>query len=69
MLGEGIVSFGVCPAPATDCRNAKSSPKIVSLTPSLPSMSIAAGVNSMSPSALWNFTVRLPGALLMPSSE
>ena len=28
----------------------------------------AEGVNSMSPSALWNFTVRLPGDLEMPPS-
>ena len=28
MLGEGIVSFGVEPSPATDSRNPKASPKI-----------------------------------------
>jgi hypothetical protein len=69
MLGDGIVSFGVCVSLATDCRNSNASAKIVCETPSLPSMCSAAGVNSMSPSALWNCTDRLPGALEMPSSE
>ena len=63
MLGDGIVSFGVWPSLATDCRNVNGRSKIVSDTPSLPSMCSAAGVNSMSPSALWNFTDRLPGRL------
>ena len=69
MLGDGIVSFGVWPSLAIDCRNLNGRSKIVSDTPSLPSMCSAAGVNSMSPSALWNCTDRLPGALEMPSSE
>ncbi len=50
MLGLGIVSLGV--APSTACwRNLKSSPKIVSDTPSLPSTFSAAGVKSISPSS------------------
>ena len=69
MLGEGMVSFGVCASLATDCRNVNGRSKIVSDTPSLPSMCSAAGVNSMSPSALWNCTDMLPGALETPSSE
>ena len=56
MLGDGIVSFGVCPSLTHDFRYSKASPKIVSDTPSLPSMRIAAGVNSMSPCSLWNLT-------------
>ena len=48
-----MVSFGV--APVTQERSmAKSSPKIVSVTPSLPTTCIAAGVNSIVPSALRN---------------
>ena len=69
MLGDGIVSFGVWASEATDCRYSNASPKIGSETPSLPSMWMAAGVHSMSPSALWNLTARLPGALEMPSIE
>ena len=57
MLGDGIVSFGVAP-PAIDRRNAKSSPKIVLLTPMRPSMCRAAGVNSITPIALRNSTVQ-----------
>ena len=38
MLGDGIVSFGVCASLATDCRYSKASAKIVCETPSLPSM-------------------------------
>ena len=68
MLGEGIVSFGVCASLATDCRYSKASAKIVSETPILPSMCSAAGVNSMSPSALWNCTFMFPGAFDIPSS-
>ena len=33
MLGDGIVSFGVCSGAATDCRYANASPKIVSDEP------------------------------------
>ena len=69
MLGDGIVSFGVWPSLATDCRNSNASAKIVCDTPSLPSMCSAAGVHSMSPSALWNLTLMFPGALEMPSIE
>ena len=68
MLGDGIVSFGrlsvtVC------CRKAKSSPKIVSETPSLPPIRIAAGVNSISPCSLRNWTVISPGAFEIPPSR
>ena len=67
MLGLGIVSFGVASV-TTLCRNSKSRAKIGCSSVTLPSMCIAAGVNSMSPSALWNFTVRFPGDLEIPPS-
>src|SRR3954451_7584242 len=43
MLGDGIVSLGVWLPLATDFRYSNASAKIVSETPSLPSMWIAAG--------------------------
>src|SRR6516164_8096549 len=52
MLGEGIVSFGVTSPDAQDCRNAKSSPKIVCARWIFEPTWIAAGVNSMSPCSL-----------------
>ena len=61
MLGDGIVSLGLAVV-TLSFRNEKSSPKIVSVTPSLPSICIAAGVNSTSPSGLWNSTRMSPGA-------
>ena len=64
MLGEGIVSFGV--PRATDLRNAKSSAKMQRSSFSLPVTRIAAGVNSMSPFSLWNWTFRLSWALVIP---
>jgi hypothetical protein len=68
MLGEGIVSLGV--EPSTVClRNSKASPKIVSLTPSLPSTLSAAGVKSIPPSSFSKCTTRSSSALEMPSSE
>jgi len=66
MLGEGIVSFGV--PRATDLRKAKSSAKMARSRFNLPVTRIAAGVNSMSPCALWNLTTRSPGAFETPSS-
>ena len=66
MLGEGIVSFGVTP-PAVSVRNLKWSPKIVSPMPSLPSIFRAAGVNSIVPSGLWNWTSRSSSAREIPS--
>ena len=66
MLGLGIVSLGVFDV--TPFRNSKSSPKIGFSSVTLPSMCIAAGVNSMSPSALWNLTLRCPGAFEIPPS-
>ena len=67
MFGDGMVSFGT--AVVTWSRtNVKSSAKIVSSIRSFPSTMIEAGVNSMSPAALWNFTARWPGALETPPS-
>ena len=63
MLGDGIVSFGVALV-THSCRNSKCSAKIGFSSVTLPSTCIAAGVHSMSPSALWNLTFRLPGRLL-----
>ena len=67
MLGDGIV----CLATLFVCSrtNAKSSPKIVSPTPSLPSTRSAAGVKSIPPSALRKCTTRSSLARLIPSSE
>ena len=67
MLGDGIVSFGLAVV-VSDFRYSNASPKIVSLTPSLPSMCSAAGVNSIVPCSLRNSTLRLPGAVDTPSS-
>ena len=49
-----------------DCRYWKSSAKIVFSMEILRSTWMAAGVHSMSPWALWNFTAMLPGALPIP---
>src|SRR5690349_1294357 len=68
MEGDGIVSFGVTPSPTVSRRNVKASPKIVSETPSLPSMCTAGGVNSTSPCSFRNRTFSSPGAWLTPSS-
>ena len=67
MLGLGIVSFGVVVVVCC-LRYSKWSPKMVSETPSLPSMCRAAGVNSIVPSALRNSTLSRPGAVETPSS-
>ncbi len=67
MLGEGIVSFGTFVV-TVSWRKLNASPKIVSETPSLLSMWSAAGVNSMSPSSLWNLTEMWPASWVMPSS-
>ncbi len=65
MFGDGMVSLGTAVV-TCDFRNEKASAKIVSLILSLLSTRIDAGVNSMSPAALWNFTARLPGAFDTP---
>ena len=65
MFGDGMVSLGTAVV-TWDFRNEKASPKIVSSMWSLLSTRIDAGVYSMSPAALWNFTARLPGALETP---
>ena len=67
MLGEGIVSFGRSVA-TVSWRKRKSSPKITFDTPSFPSTCSAAGVNSMSPSSLWNVTAMWPASFVTPSS-
>ena len=67
MLGDGIVSFGV-PAVTVCCRNVNASPKIVCDRPTRPLTCIAAAMNSMSPSSLWNCTRTLSSAVPMPSS-
>jgi hypothetical protein len=68
MLGDGIVSFGIA-AVAICCRKRNASPKIVSDTPSLPSTWSAAGVNSISPCSLKNFTAMWPASFEIPSSS
>jgi hypothetical protein len=60
-----MVSLGTAVV-TCDCRNVKASAKIVSSIPSLPSTRIDAGVNSISPAALWNFTAMFPGAFDTP---
>ena len=67
MFGDGMVSLGTAVV-TWDFRNVKSSPKIVSLILSLLSTRIEAGVNSMSPAALWNCTAMFPGVLDTPPS-
>ena len=64
MLGDGIVSFGV--RPVADLRKLKSSPKMQRSSLSLPVTRSAAGVKSMSPFSLWNWTFMLSWALVMP---
>ncbi len=56
MFGEGMVSLGTAVV-TCDRRNVKASAKIVSLILSLLSTRIDAGVNSMSPAALWKVRV------------
>ena len=65
MFGDGMVSLGTAVVTWLR-RNVKASAKMVSSIPSLPSTRIDAGVNSMSPAALWNFTAMLPGAFETP---
>ncbi len=67
MFGDGIVSFGVADV-TNDCRYLKSSSKIVWSSPILLPTCSAAGVNSIVPDELRNFTARFPGALLIPPS-
>ena len=65
MFGDGIVSLGTAVV-TWDRRKVKASAKIVSSMPIFPSTRIEAGVNSISPPALRNFTARFPGALDIP---
>ena len=68
MLGEGIVSLGM-ELPACSLRNWNASPKIVCSSEMRPSTCSDAGAHSMSPSALWNLTFKLPSkTLVMPPS-
>ncbi len=69
MFGDGIVSFGVTPSPAVSCRNAKWSAKIVSSSRTLSCTRSAAVLNSMSPDSLWNWTLILSSAGLIPPSR
>ena len=55
MLGDGIVSFATA-VETVSRRKAKSSPKIGSSIPSLPSTCIPEKTASMSPSSLWKWT-------------
>ena len=60
-----MVSLGTTPW-AIDCRNAKSSPKMVSSIVTRRFTRIAGGVYSMSPAAPWNLETSVPGTWLMP---
>ena len=60
-----MVSLGT-ESPAIDCRNAKSSPKIVLSTDSGRVTWIASGVKVMSPCALWKVDSSVPGARSIP---
>ena len=68
MLGDGIVSFGTA-VETVSARKRKSSPKIVSETETLPVTWCWAGVNSMSPPALWKRTAMSPASFVTPSSR
>ena len=65
MLGDGIVSFGVARWSRTPAGTRSASAKIGFSSVTLPSTCIAAGVHSMSPSALWNLTFSFPGVFLI----
>jgi hypothetical protein len=65
MFGDGMVSLGTAVV-TWERRKVNASAKIVSSIRTFPSTWIDAGVNSMSPAALWNWTFRLPGALDTP---
>ena len=65
MFGDGIVCLGTAVV-TWDFRNVKSSPKMVSSSLTLLPTCSAAGVHSMVPDALLNFTARFPGALEIP---
>jgi hypothetical protein len=69
MLGDGIVSFGVIDSPVIDFRNVKSSAKMVSRRRTGPSTCNAAALNSICPSAFWNFTLIDSSELLIPPSR
>ena len=68
MLGDGIVSLGVALV-THSCRNWKWSAKIGFSSVIREPTWVAAGVHSMSPSALWNLTFSWPGVFSMPPSE
>ena len=68
MFGDGIVCLGTAVV-TWDFRNAKSAPKMVCSSATLPPTCKAAGVHSMVPEGFMNFTDRLPGALEIPPSE
>ncbi len=66
MFGDGMVCLGTAVL-TCDVRYVKSSPKMVrSIRTLLPTCS-AAGVHSMVPDGLVNFTARWPGALDIPA--
>ena len=70
MLGEGIVSLGVCASETHARRNSNASPKIVSDTPSRSPTCSDGGAYSIVPCALRNWTWSVSSTTLeIPSSE
>ena len=67
MLGDGIVSFGTLSV-TVSLQEGEVVAEDRLETPSLPPTWIAAGVNSISPCSLKNWTVISPGAFEIPSS-
>ena len=65
MFGDGMVSLGTAVV-TWDFRNVKASAKIVLSMRIFPSTRIDAGVNSISPAALRNFTAMFPGVFDTP---
>ena len=68
MFGDGIVNLGTAVV-TWDFRNVKSSPKMTLSSLTLLPICSAAGVHSMVPDGLTNFTARFPGALEIPPSR
>ena len=68
MLGDGIVSFGVCDGETVSARKRNASAKIGSGSEIRSATCAADGVNSMSPSSEWNFTDRWSCTLRTPPS-
>ena len=68
MLGEGIVSFGVWPAPAFSRRNVNASPKIVSSTVMRSCTFSAADSKSSSPFAFRKCTMSFSSVRSTPAS-